>query len=106
MLGLAESLSLGEVAMLDSSHPQIPLDIEEQPLDPLHYWGVLRNRKFYGLIPFVGVLVIGVAAAMLWPPTFLSEGKILIESPQIPTDLVQPTVMSSVPERIATIQQR
>ena len=92
--------------MLDSSRPQIPLDIEEQPLDPLHYWGVLKKRKFYGLIPFVCVLVIGVAAALLWPSTFLSEGKILIESPQIPTDLVTPTVMSTVPERIATIQQR
>src|SRR6516164_1085093 len=92
--------------MLDSSRAEIPLNIEEQPLDPLHYWGILRKRKFYGLIPFVCVLVIGVAAAMLWPPTFLSEGKILIESQQIPVDLVQPTVTSPGAERIAIIQQR
>jgi uncharacterized protein involved in exopolysaccharide biosynthesis len=92
--------------MLDSSRAEIPLDIEEQPLDPLHYWGILRKRKFYGLIPFVCVFAIGVAAAMLWPPTFLSEGKILIESQQIPVDLVQPTVTSPGAERIAIIQQR
>jgi uncharacterized protein involved in exopolysaccharide biosynthesis len=92
--------------MLDSSRAEVPLNIEEQPLDPLHYWGILRKRKFYGLIPFVCVLAIGGAAAMLWPPTFLSEGKILIESQQIPVDLVKPTVTSPGAERIAIIQQR
>jgi uncharacterized protein involved in exopolysaccharide biosynthesis len=82
------------------------MDIEEQSLDPLHYLGVLRKRKFYGLIPFVGVFAIGFAVAMVLPPTFLSEGKILIESQQIPVDLVRPTVTATATERIATIQQR
>src|SRR6516162_2530619 len=92
--------------MLDNSRTQNPMDIEEQSLDPLHYLGVLRKRKFYGLIPFVGVFAIGFAVAMVWPPTFLSEGKILVESQQIPVDLVRPTVTATAAERIATIQQR
>ena len=92
--------------MLDNSRTQNPMDVEEQSLDPLHYLGVLRKRKFYGLIPFVGVFAIGFAVAMVWPPTFLSEGKILIESQQIPVDLVRPTVTATAAERIATIQQR
>jgi uncharacterized protein involved in exopolysaccharide biosynthesis len=92
--------------MLDSSRTQIPTDIEEQTLDPLHFLGILKNRKYYGLIPFVGAFAIGFAAAMLWPPTFLSEGKILVESQQIPIDLVRPTVTATAAERIATIQQR
>src|SRR3974390_1478709 len=92
--------------MLDNSRTQNPMDIEEQSLDPLHYLGVLKKRKFYGLIPFVAVFAIGFAVAMVWPPTFLSEGKILVESQQIPVDLVRPTVTATAAERIATIQQR
>src|SRR5262249_23627013 len=52
------------------------------------------------------VLAIGIAAAMLWPPTYLSEGKILVESQQIPVDLVRPTVTAAAKERIQVIQQR
>ena len=92
--------------MLDNSRTQNPIDIEEQTLDPLRYLGILRKRKFYALIPFVGVFAIGFAVAMMWPPTFLSEGKILVESQQIPVDLVRPTVTATAAERIATIQQR
>ena len=43
---------------------------------------------------------------MLWPPTYLSEGKILVQSQQIPTELVRPTVTSAAQERIQVIQQR
>src|SRR3974390_463663 len=92
--------------MLDNSRTQNPMDVEEPTLDPLPYLGILRKRKFYGLIPFVGIFAIGFAAAMLWPPTFLSEGKILVESQQIPVDLVRPTVTATAAERIVTIQQR
>lgn len=82
------------------------MDIEDQSLDPSHYYEILKNRKFYGLIPFVGVFVIGFAIALLWPPTFLSEGKILVQSQQIPIDLVRPTVTATASERLATIEQR
>jgi uncharacterized protein involved in exopolysaccharide biosynthesis len=43
---------------------------------------------------------------MLWPPTYLSEGKILVESQQIPADLVKPTVTTGSKERIQVIEQR
>src|SRR5262245_14405203 len=75
-------------------------------LDPSHYFGILKKRIFYVLIPFVLVLAAGSAAALLWPPTYLSEGKILVESQQIPTDLVRPTVTATAKERIQVIQQR
>ena len=92
--------------MLDSTHLQAPLEIDDQTLDPSHYYEILKKRKFYGLIPFVGVFAIGFAVAMLWPPTFLSEGKILVQSQQIPVDLVRPTVTATASERLATIEQR
>jgi capsular polysaccharide biosynthesis protein len=92
--------------MLDSTHLQAPLEIDDQTLDPFYYYEILKNRIFYGLIPFVGVLAIGFAVAMLWPPTFLSVGKILVQSQQIPVDLVRPTVTATASERLATIEQR
>ena len=65
--------------MLDSSRTHPPLEIEDQGLDPLHYLQLLKKRKYYALVPLVCVFGIGFAVAMLWPPTFLSEGKILVE---------------------------
>ena len=93
--------------MLDSLNTQAPFEIEDQEgLDPLYYYQILKKRKFYGLIPFICIFAIGFAIVMLWPPTYQSEGKILVESQQIPVDLVRPTVTATASERIATIQQR
>src|SRR6185312_113830 len=94
--------------MLDRAHVQDSFEIDEsgKALDPLHYLGILKKRKFYALIPFLCLFAIGWAVAMLWPPTFLSEGKILVASQQIPVDLVRPTVTATAGERISTIEQR
>lgn len=93
--------------MLDRSHAQAPFELDDQAsLDPLYYYEILKKRKFYGLIPFVCVLAIASVVTMLWPPIYQSEGKILVESQQIPVDLVRPTVTASASERVATIQQR
>ena len=94
--------------MLDRSPVQESFEVDdsEQGLDPLHYLGILKKRKFYALIPFLCVFGIGWAAAMLWPPIFLSEGKLLVASQQIPVDLVRPTVTATASERISTIEQR
>ena len=43
---------------------------------------------------------------MLLPATYKSVGKILVESQQIPTELVRPTVTSAAAERIQVIEQR
>jgi uncharacterized protein involved in exopolysaccharide biosynthesis len=43
---------------------------------------------------------------VLLPATYESVGKILVESQQIPTELVRPTVTSAAAERIQVIEQR
>src|SRR5262245_19428246 len=93
--------------MLQSDHYVVsPSDDHDLGLDPARYYGIVKKRIFYILIPFALVLAAGSAAALLWPPTYLSEGKILVESQQIPTDLVRPTVTATAQERIQVIQQR
>lgn len=75
-------------------------------LQPAFYWQLLKRRWAYFLLPFVIVLVAGVGAALLWPPTYLAEGKILVQSQLIPSELVRSTVTSAAQERIQVIQQR
>jgi len=75
-------------------------------LQPAYYLGLLRRRWPYFFIPFLSVLLIGGAVTYLWPTTYLSEGKILVQSQQIPTELVRPTVTSAAQERIQVIEQR
>ena len=75
-------------------------------LRPAYYWALIKRRGFYFGIPFVLVLSVGLGVALLWPATYASEGKILVQSQQIPTELVRPTVTSAAQERIQVIQQR
>ena len=68
------------MAMLDTSNVQEPFVVEDQAsLDPLYYYEILKKRKFYALIPFFCIFAIGWTIVMLMPPTYLSEGKILVE---------------------------
>jgi uncharacterized protein involved in exopolysaccharide biosynthesis len=75
-------------------------------LQPAYYLGLLRRRLPYFLIPFLAALLVGGAVVYLWPATYFSEGKILVQSQQIPTELVRPTVTSAAQERIQVIEQR
>jgi uncharacterized protein involved in exopolysaccharide biosynthesis len=67
---------------------------------------MIRRRIAFFVIPAVAVAVAGLATVMLLPPMYSAEGKILIESRQIPEELVQSTVQAIAQERIQMIQQR
>jgi uncharacterized protein involved in exopolysaccharide biosynthesis len=75
-------------------------------LQPAFYWEMFKRRWAYFVLPFVTILAVGAAVALLWPPTYVSEGRILVQSQQIPSELVRPTVTSAAQERIQAIQQR
>jgi len=95
----------------DRGQPYRPASYNEEPdnsylLSPSYYWGLIKRRTFYFAIPFVLVLSAGLALAAIWPPTFESVGKILVQSQLIPTELVRATVTSAAQERIQVIEQR
>jgi uncharacterized protein involved in exopolysaccharide biosynthesis len=75
-------------------------------LQPSCYWSLIKRRAVFFLIPFILVLPAGLAVAVLLPATYESVGKILVQSQQIPTELVRPTVTSAAQERIQVIEQR
>src|ERR1017187_9820882 len=82
----------------------------EQPTDqfltPEYFYDVIKRRLLYFVIPFALIFAIGAVITALLPATYVSEGKMLIESQEIPTDLVQPTVATLADERVALLQQR
>jgi capsular polysaccharide biosynthesis protein len=88
------------------SEQQIPESDSSHLLRGAYYFALLKRRWVYFLIPFISVLLAGTAVLLLWPPTYYSEGKILVQSQQIPTELVRPTVTSAAQERIQVIEQR
>jgi len=90
---------------LEDDFPEAQLD-RSYLLQPIFYWELLKRRWLYLLIPFLLIAPAGAAVAYLWPPIFLSEGKILVQSQQIPSELVRPTVTNAAQERIQVIQQR
>ena len=77
-----------------------------QLLTPEYFYDVIKRRSLYFVIPFALIFAIGGAITALLPATYVSEGKMLIESQEIPTDLVQPTVSTLADERVALLQQR
>jgi uncharacterized protein involved in exopolysaccharide biosynthesis len=70
------------------------------------YVALLKRRKLLLILPFILVLVVGFVVTMALPPIFRSEARILVESQQIPTELVRPTVTAGAKERIQVIEQR
>ena len=78
----------------------------ERGVDVWHYIAILRRRIYFLVIPFVLVFAGGFAVAMLMPAIYVAEGKLLVESQQIPTELVRPTITATAKERIQVIEQR
>jgi uncharacterized protein involved in exopolysaccharide biosynthesis len=89
-----------------SVQEQAPQEQGTPFLSPAVILDIFKRRFFYFLIPFVLVFAAGAAVVMLIPAVYSAEGKILVESQQIPSDLVKPTVSALANERIQVISQR
>jgi len=67
---------------------------------------ILRRRFWYFLIPVIIMAPLGVLIVMVLPAKYTAQGTILVESQQIPAELVRSTINSYAQERIETIKQR
>ena len=59
-------------------------------LTPQYFFDVLKRRAFYFAIPFVAILAIGSVVTAIWPARYVAQGTILVQSQEIPSDLVRP----------------
>jgi uncharacterized protein involved in exopolysaccharide biosynthesis len=71
-----------------------------------HYVEIVKRRLFHFLIPFTLIATLAFLITTIQRPIYLAAGKILVESREIPVDLVRPTVTTAADERIQIIQQR
>jgi uncharacterized protein involved in exopolysaccharide biosynthesis len=97
---------LQKVNVEDDKEEEGPSPLLRDLLRPTFYLELIKRRFFYFVIPFVLVASLGIVVALIWPPTYLAEGKILVQSQLIPTELVRPTVTNAAQERIQVIEQR
>jgi len=79
---------------------------EEYQLTFNDYKDIVKRRWLHFFIPFVIAFAASVVITLLLPPIYKSQGTILVESQQIPIELIRSTVTSYADERIQVIQQR
>jgi succinoglycan biosynthesis transport protein ExoP len=70
------------------------------------YLSILRRRGVLLLVTFSGLLAVVLVVVVAIPPVYQSSGTIMVESQQIPTELIQKMASSFVEERIEIIKQR
>lgn len=71
-----------------------------------HLPAILRDRFLLALIPFILFSVAGVAAAFLLPTVYTSTSTLLVESPQLPEDVLGSVSPDLVDQRIAKFRQQ
>ncbi|WP_411819739.1 hypothetical protein ABFZ85_13465 [Hyphococcus formosus] len=67
---------------------------------------ILQRRFLAFILPVIVIVPLGILTVMLLPAKYTAQGTILVESQQIPTDLVRSTINAYAQERIQTIRQQ
>ena len=70
------------------------------------YLQILHRRAYHITGIFTALLATTIVVALATPPVYESTGTILIESQEIPVDLVQASITTYADERIELIKQR
>lgn len=70
------------------------------------YFATLRRRRWGIALIALAIVAAAAVAALSWPPTYRSSATILIEEPEVPSDLVRSTVSDFADQRLQIIQQR
>ncbi len=71
-----------------------------------YYWQILKRHLRWALVIAVACSTFGLTVAYLFPRVFHATSKILIESPQIPSDLARSTVPITGVEQVQVIEQQ
>jgi len=75
-------------------------------IDIRFYLSILLRRLPYLLAIVASTTVLGLLLAWYLPPVYRATARILVETPQIPSDLARSTVSASALEQIQVIEQQ
>lgn len=78
----------------------------EYELTFLDYLSIMRRRAPYLIGIFIAVILISIIVAFVIPPTYRATGTIMVESQQVPDNIVPTAIKSHIDERISIIKQR
>lgn len=78
----------------------------QHPMELRDFLHIVRRRRVQFVVPFILILLVGLALAFGLPPVYRSEATVLIERQEIPADLIQTTVTGYVEERIKALTER
>lgn len=70
------------------------------------YLSIMRRRAPYLIGIAVVVFLASIITAIVIPPTFLATGTIMVESQQIPDNIVASAIRTEIEERISIIRER
>jgi polysaccharide chain length determinant protein (PEP-CTERM system associated) len=78
----------------------------DQSQDILKYLEIAKRRKYWVIIPFLAVLLGGLAYYLRAPKIYEAETLILVQPQRVPEEYVRPIVDTSVEDRLRTISQQ
>lgn len=70
------------------------------------YFSIFLRRLPYFLIVATVISAVSVAVAVSLPPAYVSQTRLVVESPQIPTELAASTVRTPALEHLQIVEQR
>ncbi len=71
-----------------------------------YYLSAFLRRIHWFLVIFLSVASVALALAKFLPPSYVSEARLLVEPPQIPGQLLAPTVQVAPTEELQIIEQQ
>ena len=90
-----------------TAEPREPQELPEEPgLSLAEYLEILKRRRWLLIVPAIVLFAIVFVVAMILPTKYQSTAMIMIEQPEIATDLVRTTVTGLAAQRVQVVGQR
>lgn len=78
----------------------------KQQIDPRYYLSLLSRRRWYFIVPFCLLIIVGCLLAVKLPKIYQATTLILIQPQSVPKEYVRPVVSEGAESRISTISQQ
>src|SRR5262252_9300752 len=77
-----------------------------ETFDLREYWTIAKRRKWWIVLPALGMLCCLAAFAWRLPNVFRAETVIMVDPQQVPDKFVASTVSSTIADRLSTIKEQ
>jgi len=71
-----------------------------------HLPSILKQRRYWVLVPFVSLTLIAIIAAFTLPTLYRSSASLLVQSQDLPSEIVKAPTSGAIEQRIARIREK